>query len=43
MTASHPAAGDLAAIKVHGATREQFLVRSTLAAAGAYGALSAPV
>lgn len=39
--ASSPAAPELAAIKVHGMTREAFLVRSTLAAGAAYGALSA--
>ena len=34
-------APELAAIKVHGITRESFLLRSTLAAGAAYGALSA--
>ena len=34
-------APELAAIKVHGMTRESFLLRSTLAAGAAYGALSA--
>ncbi|MGH2943689.1 MAG: ferritin-like domain-containing protein, partial [Solirubrobacteraceae bacterium] len=34
-------APELAAIKVHGTTREAFLMRSTLAAGAAYGALSA--
>lgn len=39
--ASSPAAPELAAITVHGMTREAFLMRSTLAAGAAYGALSA--
>ena len=34
-------APELAAIKVHGLTREAFLLRTTLAAGAAYGALSA--
>ena len=34
-------APELAAIKVHGMSRESFLLRSTLAAGAAYGALSA--
>jgi hypothetical protein len=34
-------APELAAIKVHGMTRESFLLRSTLAAGAAYGAMSA--
>ncbi len=34
-------APELAAIKVHGMTRESFLLRSTLAGAAAYGTLSA--
>jgi hypothetical protein len=34
-------AAELATIKVHGMTRESFLLRSTLAAGTAYGALSA--
>jgi len=41
MTSSLPVAPELAAIKVHGMTRESFLLRSTLAAGTAYGALSA--
>ncbi|MEA2129714.1 MAG: hypothetical protein QOJ85_2605 [Solirubrobacteraceae bacterium] len=41
MAPSQPVAGELAAIKVHGTTREAFLLRSTLAAGAAYGALSA--
>jgi hypothetical protein len=41
MASSQLAAGELAAIKVHGTTREAFLLRSTLAAGAAYGALSA--
>ncbi|MEA2157407.1 MAG: hypothetical protein QOE11_3547 [Solirubrobacteraceae bacterium] len=41
MASSPQAAGELAAIKVHGLTRESFLLRSTLAAGTAYGALSA--
>jgi hypothetical protein len=36
-----PAAPELGAITVHGMTRESFLLRSTLAAGTAYGALSA--
>ena len=39
--ASSQAAPELAAIKVHGMTREAFLMRSTIAAGAAYGALSA--
>ena len=39
--ASSPVAPELAAIEVHGMTRESFLMRSTLAAGAAYGALSA--
>jgi hypothetical protein len=39
--ASSPVAPELAAIKVHGMTRESFLLRSTLAAGAAYGAMSA--
>lgn len=41
MAPSHPAAPELTAIAVHGTTREQFLVRATLAAGAAYGTLSA--
>jgi rubrerythrin len=41
MAPSQLVAGELAAIKVHGTTREAFLLRSTLAAGAAYGALSA--
>jgi hypothetical protein len=39
--ASSPVAPELATIEVHGMTREAFLMRSTLAAGAAYGALSA--
>jgi hypothetical protein len=41
MASSRPVAAELATIKVHGMTRESFLLRSTLAAGTAYGALSA--
>lgn len=41
MASSRPVAGELAAIRVHGMTREAFLLRSTLAAGAAYGTLSA--
>jgi len=41
MAQSRPVAPELAAIKVHGMTRESFLLRSTLAGAAAYGTLSA--
>ncbi len=41
MASSQPVAGELAAIKVHGTTREAFLLRATLAAGATYGALSA--
>jgi rubrerythrin len=41
MASSPQVAGELAAINVHGTTREAFLLRSTLAAGAAYGALSA--
>ena len=41
MASSRPVAPELATIKVHGMTRESFLVRSTLAAGAAYGAMSA--
>jgi hypothetical protein len=41
MASSHLVAPELAAITVHGVTRETFLIRSTLAAAATYGALSA--
>jgi rubrerythrin len=41
MASSPQVAGELAAIKIHGTTREAFLLRATLAAGTAYGALSA--
>ena len=41
MASSQPVAAELATIKVHGVTREAFLVRATLAAGATYGALSA--
>jgi hypothetical protein len=41
MASSRLVAPELAAIKVHGMTRESFLLRSTLAGAAAYGTLSA--
>jgi rubrerythrin len=41
MAPSRLVAPELASIKVHGMTRESFLMRSTLAAGAAYGALSA--
>ena len=41
MATSRLVAPELASIKVHGMTRESFLMRSTLAAGAAYGALSA--
>ncbi len=41
MASSRLVAPELATIKVHGMTREAFLMRSTLAAGAAYGALSA--
>ena len=41
MASSHLVAPELATIQVHGSTREQFLLRATLAAGAAYGALSA--
>jgi rubrerythrin len=41
MAQSRLVAPELAAIKVHGMTRESFLLRSTLAGAAAYGTLSA--
>jgi hypothetical protein len=41
MASSRPVAGELATIKVHGLTREAFLLRATLAAGTAYGAVSA--
>ena len=41
MAQSRLVAPELATIKVHGMTRESFLLRSTLAGAAAYGALSA--
>jgi hypothetical protein len=40
MASSRLVAPELATIKVHGMTRESFLMRSTLAAGAAYGALS---
>ena len=41
MASSRLVAPELAAIKIHGMTRESFLLRSTLAGAAAYGTLSA--
>ena len=41
MASSRLVAPELATIKVHGMTREAFLMRSTLAAGAAYGAMSA--
>jgi hypothetical protein len=41
MASSRPVAAELATIKVHGMTREAFLLRSTLAAGAAYGTMSA--
>ncbi len=41
MATSRLVAPELATIKVHGMTRESFLMRSTLAAGAAYGAMSA--
>lgn len=41
MASSRLVAAELATIKVHGMTREAFLMRSTLAAGAAYGAMSA--
>jgi hypothetical protein len=41
MASSRPVAAELATIKVHGMTREAFLLRSTVAAAAAYGTMSA--
>jgi hypothetical protein len=41
MATSRLVAPELATIKVHGMTREAFLMRSTLAAGAAYGAMSA--
>ncbi len=41
MASSRLVAPELASIKVHGLTREAFLMRSTLAAGAAYGAMSA--
>jgi hypothetical protein len=41
MASSRLVAPELATIKIHGLTREAFLMRSTLAAGAAYGALSA--
>jgi hypothetical protein len=41
MATSRLVAPELASIEVHGMTRESFLMRSTLAAGAAYGALSA--
>jgi rubrerythrin len=41
MASSRLVAPELTSIKVHGITREAFLMRSTLAAGAAYGALSA--
>jgi hypothetical protein len=41
MASSRQVAPELAAIKVHGMTREAFLLRATLAAGATYGAMSA--
>ena len=41
MASSRLVAPELATIKVHGTTRQAFLMRSTLAAGAAYGAMSA--
>ena len=41
MASSQLVAPELAAIEVHGTTREAFLIRATLAAGATYGALSA--
>ncbi len=41
MASSQMVAPELAAIEVHGTTREAFLIRATLAAGATYGALSA--
>lgn len=41
MASSQLVAGELAAIKIQGLTREAFLIRATLAAGATYGALSA--
>lgn len=41
MASSRLVAPELATIKIHGMTRESFLIRSTLAAGAAYGAMSA--
>jgi hypothetical protein len=41
MASSRPVAAELATIRVHGISREAFLVRSVLAAAAAYGTMSA--
>ncbi|MBA3748005.1 MAG: ferritin-like domain-containing protein [Solirubrobacterales bacterium] len=41
MASSQLVAGELAAIEIKGVTREAFLIRTTLAAAATYGALSA--
>lgn len=41
MASSQLVAPELAAIKIHGVTREAFLVRATLAAGATYGAMSA--
>jgi hypothetical protein len=41
MASSRPVAAELTTIKVHGMTREAFLLRSTVAAAAAYGTMSA--
>jgi hypothetical protein len=41
MASSQLVAPELAAIKIHGVTREAFLIRATLAAGATYGAMSA--
>jgi len=41
MDSSRPVAPELATIEVHGSTRQAFILRSTIAAGAAYGALSA--
>ncbi|HUR85873.1 MAG TPA: ferritin-like domain-containing protein [Solirubrobacteraceae bacterium] len=41
MASSRPVAAELSTIKVHGMTRESFLLRSTLAAGAAYTSISA--
>ena len=41
MASSHPVAAELSTIKVHGMSRESFLLRSTLAAGAVYTSISA--